>query len=36
MDEIQLFKMMIKREADKKGEQEVVQDTNDPVPALSK
>jgi len=35
MDEIQLFKMMIKREADKKGEQEVVQGTNDSVPALS-
>lgn len=36
MDEIQLFKMMIKREADKKGEQEVVEGANDPVPALSK
>lgn len=35
MDEIQLFKMMIKREADKKGEQEVVQDANDLAPALS-
>jgi hypothetical protein len=36
MDEIQLFKMMIKREADKKGDQEVVQGTNDPLPVLSK
>ena len=36
MDEIQLFKMMIKREADKKGEQEVIEGTNDSVPALSK
>ena len=36
MDEIQMFKMMIKREADKKGEREVVQGANDPVPVLSK
>ena len=36
MDEIQLFKMMIKREADKKGEQEDVQGVDDPVPTLSK
>ena len=36
MDEIQLLKMMIKREADKKGEQEGVQVILDPVPALSK
>lgn len=35
MDEIQLLKMMIKREADKKDEQEVVQHVHDPVPALS-
>lgn len=36
MDEIQLFKMMIKREADKKGEDEVVQGASNPVAALSK
>lgn len=36
MDEIQLLRMMIKREADKKGEREVVQGTDDPVPPLSK
>lgn len=36
MDEIQLFKMMIKREADRKGEDEVVQGANNPVPAISK
>ena len=36
MDEIQLFKMMIKREADKKGEEDVIQGTNNPVPALGK
>ena len=36
MDEIQLFKMIIKREADKKGEQEIVQGANDPLPGLSK
>ena len=36
MDEIQLFKMMIKREADRKGDQEVVQVANDPAPAPGK
>lgn len=36
MDEIQLLKMMIKREADKKDEQEVIHDIHDSVPALSK
>ena len=36
MDEIQLFKMMIRRETDKKGEQDVVQGASNPAPALSK
>lgn len=35
MDDIQLLKMMIKREADKKEEQEAVQGANDPVPTFS-
>lgn len=36
MDEIQMFKMMIKREADRKGEQEDVQGASNLVPVLSK